>query len=77
MSVAQVRERLAKLIDDRDVAGIRIRSEFDSGGLTVTPPAGQLDKAGPEKSEGMFKTSDGKSAVVIDTVASQPGSTGE
>jgi CRISPR-associated protein Csb1 len=71
VSVAQVREQLTAIIDDRDVAGIRIRSEFESGGLTVAPPAGQLDKAGPDKSEGLFKTSDGKYAVVIDTVASQ------
>ena len=71
VSVAQVREQLGAIIDDRDVAGIRIRSEFESGGLTVAPPAGQLDKADPDGSEGLFQTSDGKHAVVIDTVASQ------
>lgn len=71
MSITGVREQLEAIIANRDVAGIRIKSEFESGGLTVMPPAGQLDKAGPDKSLGLFSTSDGKLAVVIDTVASQ------
>lgn len=59
------------MLADRDNAGIRTVTEFESGGLTVMPPAGYLDKADVSKSEGLFRTSDGKQAIVVDSVASQ------
>lgn len=71
MSATEVREQLVAIIADRDVAGITFTSEFRSGGLTVMPPAGQLSKAGPESSLGLFRTADGKQAVAIDVAASQ------
>lgn len=71
MSVDQVREGLEAIIANREVAGIRFKAEYESGGLTVMPPAGQLDKEHPEKSPGLFITSDGKQAVAIDLEAAQ------
>lgn len=63
-------DTLTTLIEDPDVAGIRILTHYQSPLMTVTPPAGTLRAAGKDV-HGEFEFPDGSQGVTVDSWGSQ------